>query len=108
MLPGERLREARNLVEGLSAKEVDRLAGITEGHTWLIEKSKTGNAETKTLDKIARVFGFTLDYLIRGEGSSPAPEEIRASVQAARAKLEAGDSGEHPAALPPKSGTDHR
>lgn len=79
------------LVEGLSTKELDRLAGITPGHTWWIESkgadgSKKG-IETGTADKLAAALGISLEYLIRGEGPEPTAEEVGAAVEAARARL---------------------
>jgi len=79
---GERLRSAR-LLAGISTKEVDRLAGTTPGHTWWIESSK-GGTEVGTVDKVTKVLGVSLDYLIRGEGPKPSAKQIRAAVEAAR------------------------
>lgn len=86
MRPGERVREARELLDPkLSTKELDRLAGFTEGLVWSLEKSGGTNAEASTLKEIARVLGISLDYLILGEGEPPTAESVRAAVEIARA-----------------------
>lgn len=83
---GSRLRTVRKKAE-LSTKELDRLAGLTAGHTWAVENSKSGNADTVTLDKIAAVLGLSLDYLVRGEGREPGAAKVRAAIETARASL---------------------
>lgn len=87
MTSGQRLRAAREAA-GISAKELDRLAGITEGHSSTIEKSETGNAESKTLDRVAAVLGLSLDYLIRGDGKPPSALEIQKALAVARYRYE--------------------
>lgn len=84
MTLGDRLAEVRKKA-GLSTRALDRLAGLTEGHCWIIEK-KNGNTAASTIDSLARVLGCSLDYLVRGEGESPTEEAIRAAVAAARAR----------------------
>ena len=83
MTLGKRLEQARSLVPGLSAKEVDRLAGLGEGHTRQIETGTKGNPGIKTLAAAARVLGVSLDWLDRG-GKTPSAEEVQRSVDTAR------------------------
>jgi transcriptional regulator with XRE-family HTH domain len=89
---GLRLKIAREKAE-VSTKELDRLAELRPGHTWAVENSKSGNADTKTLAKLAGVLGLSLDYLVCGEGSEPSELDVKAAVAATRARIAA--------ALPP-------
>jgi transcriptional regulator with XRE-family HTH domain len=87
MNPGDRVRAARELLSPkLSTKELDRLAGFTEGLVWSIEKNGGEKAEAKNLDAIARVLGVSMDWLVRGEGEPPTASSIAAAVDAARVK----------------------
>lgn len=83
MLLGEKIKAAREL-GGISMRELDRLAGVREGVTWKVETSKTGNAETKTLAKLARVLFLNLEYLVNDVGGPPTEEEVRAAIARAR------------------------
>lgn len=80
---GERIKAARTLA-GISTKDLDRLAGLKEGVCWAVENSATGNSETRTVDKIAKVLGLSLDYVIRGDGKPPTANKVKAAVEAAR------------------------
>lgn len=97
MTHADRLAAARKKAN-LPARELDRLAGVSPGQTWAIENSKSGNADTKTLDKLASVLGLSLDYLVRGQGKRPPPSAIRAAVEAARTEYAAA----HPCSIPPE------
>jgi transcriptional regulator with XRE-family HTH domain len=79
---GQRLKAIRG--ETISTKELDKLAGLTPGVTWAIEKSDSNNAQTKTLEPIAEVLGLSLDQLVLGAEPEPTREEIEAAVRAAR------------------------
>lgn len=68
---------------GISTKELDKLADISPGHTWVIESAK-GGTEAKTLDKVAGVLGLSLDYLVRGKSPRPTARAVRKSVEKAR------------------------
>jgi transcriptional regulator with XRE-family HTH domain len=85
------------MVDGLSTKEVDRLAGLKPGHTWQVEKN-TAKRAADTLDRIARVLGLTMDYVIRGDGEPPTAQEVieavtRARVAAEQAPVPNGSTG---------------
>ena len=80
---GERIRAARAMA-GISTKDLDRLAGLKPGVSWAVENSATGNSETKTVDKIAKVLGLSLDYIVRGDGKPPTANKVKAAVDAAR------------------------
>lgn len=75
----------------LSARELDRLAEMTEGHTSLLE-SVVVNVRTDTLAKLARVLGVSIDWLVTGECSPPLENVVLAAVQAARAAKKPADS----------------
>lgn len=60
---GERLRKAR-LSAGLSARGLDKKAGITRGHTSLIEAGVRPNVELKTARALADALGVSLDWLV--------------------------------------------
>ena len=47
------------------------------------------SAEAPTLVAYAKALGCTAGYLIAGEGEAPSDEQVRASVAAARARLDA-------------------
>lgn len=82
--PWERLRWAR-LAAGISARELDRLAGLAEGHTALLEAGKKNGLEMRTATKLVRALGVTLDWLVMGEGDVPTAERILSAVQSAQA-----------------------
>lgn len=82
--PWKRLRWAR-LAAGIPARELDRLAKLAEGHTALLEAGKKQGMDTRTAGKLARALGISLDWFVLGDGGLPSEEQIRASVQSARA-----------------------
>jgi hypothetical protein len=85
MTPGERIQYARELLEPkLSTKELDFLAGFKPGFVWSVEDSGGANTESSRLDRIARVLGVSMDWLIRGDGDPPTAESVAASVAVAR------------------------
>jgi transcriptional regulator with XRE-family HTH domain len=65
----KRLRLARESV-GISARECDRRAGLTEGHTSLVETGTRG-IEAPTAAKLAVALGVSLDWLVLGRGAGP-------------------------------------
>lgn len=77
----ERLRWAREL-GGISARRLDELADLTAGHSNGIESGRRQNPETKTVQKLVRVLGLSLDWLLNGVGEPPTLEGVRAAVQA--------------------------
>jgi len=93
MTAGERIRAARDLIR-LPSKQLDKLAGLNTGVCWAVENSPTGNSESKTLDKIARALGLSLDYVVRGEGEPPTAESVQTAVDEARAALPQPEAAE--------------
>lgn len=77
-----------------SARELDKLAGLTPCHISLIESGRRPNPESETLRAIAGVLGISLDWLVLGKGETPHEEDVRASVDRARASLPAATGTE--------------
>jgi transcriptional regulator with XRE-family HTH domain len=81
---GSRLSEARKRA-GLSARALDKKAGITPGHTTLIEQGERAKPSAEIVHKLAVALGVPMGWLVAGE---------------------AGESGEMPSAdVPPRSDT---
>ena len=60
----KRLREERKIT---SASDLDELAGLSRGHTWLIESGERGKSPSaNTARKLASALGVTLDELLEG------------------------------------------
>lgn len=60
------------------------MAGVSQGSVSLIERSESDRVAhdltSKTLNRIAEVFGCSLDWLYLGKGKPPSPAAIRANV----------------------------
>ncbi len=91
---GVRLREVRGLV-GIGARELDRLADTTEGHTSLIESGVVKNVTMATAGKLAGVLGVSLDWLVSGVGDDPTTASVQAAVGTARLAFSATESGQY-------------
>ena len=76
----------------LSCREVARLAGVAQGSVSLIERAdqnvESRELTTKTLSRIARVFGVTLDWLYLGRGKRPSNKGVRAAVTRAKSRAD--------------------
>lgn len=88
----DRLRELRAIAGGLSQRELSLLAGLNGSHVGLIEQGRVTEPGGATMAKLAEVFGVSLDWLVLGVGAAPRPEQVVASVEAARARLAGSDS----------------
>ena len=85
---GQRLHWAREAA-GVSARELDRLAGKTPGHVGLIE-ARDSDATGKTLAAYAAVLGLSLDWLIVGDKDrAPRVEDMTVAVARARERAAA-------------------
>lgn len=80
---GKRLEWVRE-VAGLSAREVDRLVGLTENHSRAIETKYEERTQAATLRKIAETLGVRASWLTYGQGKKPSKQEILTAVEAAR------------------------
>lgn len=81
-LPG-RLRHAR-LLGGVSARELDRLAGTTPGHVWLIESGERPSLQASTAVLLATALGLSTDWLLSGVGDPPTEDSVRVALDHAR------------------------
>lgn len=78
----ERLRWARGLT-GLSARDLDRLAHLTPGHTNNIEAGRRKEPSAETVRSLARALGVSCDWLIDGNGMAPSEQQLRALARSA-------------------------
>jgi len=85
---GQRLMDARKLADDLSARELDRLAGVAEGYASMIEAGTRTNVAVRVAVGYARVLGLSIDYLVTGAGSPPSARAVKRSVAAAREAAE--------------------
>lgn len=90
---GDRVRYLREL-SGATCVEIDALAGLGRGHTAQIESGARKNPTLRTLRGLAYVFGwrpgrqtFSLDWFVGGRGALPARLDVRAALEAARARV---------------------
>jgi transcriptional regulator with XRE-family HTH domain len=95
---GERLRRLRTgaATDGaeLSARELDRLAGIARGYTSMLESGERTNPAAWVVTNLADALGCTTDWLLRALGTEPTEEEVRAAVAAARERCAKRDHEE--------------
>lgn len=63
---------------GLSARSIDALAGLTPGHTALVEGGHRSDPSAGTLTKLARALGVSLDWLSDGQGLPPSESSLKA------------------------------
>lgn len=85
MTLADRLRQLREIA-GIPLRELDRLAGLSEGHCWLIEDGQRPNLEIRTIEALAKTLGATVGWLASGEGRAPAKTKIAAAVGRARGR----------------------
>jgi len=72
---GERIK-ARRLELGWTQEELCQKAGISTGFLSDLENKKR-SVSAETLLDIARVLGLSLDYLMKGEGSTSENEQVQ-------------------------------
>lgn len=77
------------MARSLSTRELDRLAGLTPGHTSAIETGGRPNVEVRTAGALAGVLGVSLDWLVWGNGRGPSGRAVGSSVEHARVAFEA-------------------
>jgi transcriptional regulator with XRE-family HTH domain len=82
---GGRVDSLRELVPDMSLREVDRLAGLTEGMTQQYVSGSKVEPRKSTSTALAAVFGCTWIWLFSGEGKAPRREDVIRAVEAARA-----------------------
>lgn len=72
---------------GLTANELDRLAGRPRGSAWLLIDRDT-DPRCRSALAYAEVLGVTLDWLVAEKGPQPDQNHVLAAVSAARARAE--------------------
>lgn len=82
---GSRLAGLRK-ESGLSCRELAELAGVSNAYPSLIEAGKRPRVGTDIAERIAGIFGATMDYLVSNKGRAPTRAQIKAAVEAARAR----------------------
>jgi transcriptional regulator with XRE-family HTH domain len=65
-----RLKKARTAAK-ISARRLDKLAGLTPGHTTLIESGRRPNPTATTAAALARALDVSLEWLVSGRGAAP-------------------------------------
>lgn len=80
---GSRLKAAREL-GGISARELDRLAGLSEGYSAMIESGARPDPGSNVSRQLAATLGLSLDWLISGIGPSPTAKTAVAAIAKCR------------------------
>lgn len=90
----DRLTRLRTVAQ-LSARGLAQLAEIAPSHVSLIEKTEgESRVAIRTVEKLARVLGTTLDWLYSGRGVAPTDDDVVAAVsKAGRAAKRTGTDG---------------
>lgn len=70
----KRVRVAR-LQAGMSARAVDRAAGLGEGHTALIEADVRKHITVQTATRLARALGVSIEWLLGEVGTDDDEDE---------------------------------
>lgn len=71
---GARLRFARERRK-LTARDVDRLVGLTVGHTSVIESRAEVGVSAATAVELGRVLGVSVEWLVRGKSREDTPDD---------------------------------
>lgn len=100
---GQRLRHLR-VRAGLSLQELGRMAGLADGHVWMLENGKRENPKTKTLRQLGSVLGSSLDWLLDGNGEEPSQEAIDSAVAIARERFAKAAPASDPGTAPTSAG----
>jgi len=69
---------------GAALREIDTLAGTTPGHAHAVARGSIPDPRVSTISAFADIFGVSLDWLARGEGTTPSPESLCAAFARAR------------------------
>lgn len=71
----------------LSAREVDRLAGLSIGHLRTLETRNGDSAQLDTIAQLAAVYGVSAAWIAYGEGPAPKAHKVIRAVADARARI---------------------
>lgn len=83
----QKLREAASI----SARALSAHSGATQSIIYQIERGLIESPNGELLNNIARALGTTVDFLVRGVGDEPTPEESRTAFDAFVATDGTGD-----------------
>jgi transcriptional regulator with XRE-family HTH domain len=84
---GSRLRKLREMAKPeLPARELDRLAGKTQGHASWIESHPEASVLTETIEAYAKVFDVDPAWLAWGAGREPGRAAVSSAVDRARTR----------------------
>lgn len=88
---GKRIQRLRERVESatgqaMPARELARLANISETYPSMLEKGIRLKPAAYVVTGIADVFATSADYLLLGKGNPPSDEELKGAVEKARAE----------------------
>lgn len=93
---GERLTYVRKLAvfEGkeLSGRALARLAGLPESLVGYLERGERTNPEATTLIALSDTTSASVDYLLKGDGDPPTPEEVQRAIDRAARLLRAAET----------------
>jgi transcriptional regulator with XRE-family HTH domain len=78
----ERLQWAREHA-GLSARDLDKLADLTPGHTASVEVGRRASPSADTVRALARALGISTDWLIDGTGKRPSETLLKSLAKSA-------------------------
>ena len=67
-----------------SHRDLDRLAGLSEGHITMMLRRQSGRIENATAVALSETLGASLDWLLAGKGKPPSERDVRAAVERAR------------------------
>ncbi len=88
----ERLKLLVGMVDGLSLRELARIARVSEAYPSLIVSGERENIGTDVARKLAVTLGCSIDYLATGTEPAPTKEQVAAAVEIARAAKAAEDA----------------
>lgn len=82
---GERVRQAREMVDDLSARELSLLAGGAHSLVAHLERGEIQTPKLDTLEKLAALLDAPLEWLTWGTGAAPSARRVQAAIARARA-----------------------
>ncbi len=84
----DRLRRVIDL-GGVTIAETARLSDLSTNAVQFFLSGRRENPSSESVVALARATGVSLDWLLTGEGKEPTANDVRAAVEAARARAAA-------------------
>ena len=81
-----------DLVPGLDAKQLSRLAGLASSHVGQMKRGEVGSLHGDTAEKLALATGASRMWLCFGEGKPPSKRTVAAAIDEARARHDAAEA----------------